>query len=561
MITKIKKTIKGDYTLLQFSFNDEPLPSGFISHFPEVKCRRNFWGRVNQIEISLPHDHVNKFLQRLIKKEYATLNTHLFIDEQDDGTLARLLPPPLPETIVPGFNSEGYWQLIQSLPVNDRRKILAELKSSQVIERAKKLTDELAGNYSVCTNLNNTRLTFLAALLCVQQNKIAINQLATLHLLDSAIRTLYVAPCSYLIYKFRHENKTKILFNFSVFPADEEKNFPNVVERYLYYTIPVPNAKTQAKDLPRKMQRPLVYRFFNFTEIEWEYFCQEMENAPHSEQFVYVLNAPEFGCWSSIIFNIQKHLKCMRVLDIWVDINDEIVTETIILIPSFSMFQAAINAKAKALKRTSLHLQPTYGYLDAESYARIKSTGCIPVAMYLPERKPALQYNSEEGGFRSTVDGHPSETAFAGTIHDVYHAFRELCMSENVANARIRLAEIAKSHPKNRISADHRPIDETLIDGELIFNYPPNKDTIFCKNHRSQGKEIFGDLFYTAAVRKNLDTDLKWAFIYDMVSNKKDWWDSFQIKKTDLRPCDQRIYDKIEASLKDECSLPNKSFN
>jgi hypothetical protein len=49
--------------------------------------------------------------------------------------------------------------------------------------------------------------------------------------------------------------------------------------------------------------------------------------------------------------------------------------------------------------------------------------------LYLPEKLEKLRYTSA-GAFRRTVDGHPMEATYSGAIHDMYHAFRELDMSE-----------------------------------------------------------------------------------------------------------------------------------
>lgn len=457
-------------------------------------------------------------------------------------------PPPTPETAIKGFNSEGYWELIQSLPSDEKQRVLEELESPEIIERAKKLEQELAQNVMTCADLDATRVMFLAALLCLQQNKITKNQLATLHLVDSAIRTLYTSPLTYLIYQFEENNKIKNIF--STFPSSTIKGFPTSVRRYAYNIALVPNAQTKINDLPQRMHEPLICRFFNFTDSEWDSFSEEMEKAPDSEKYVYVLVAPQFGCWSSIIFKIQAVLKCMQVLDWYKETDSGLLKETIMVVPTFSMFQAAINAKAKTLGRQPLKLIPTYYYVEEEQYHRYKSSGHIPMTMYLPEQESRLQYNPQEGKFRTNIDGHPAETAFAGAIHDEYHAFRELQMSENVAEARLRLATIAKNHPKNKMSFDKTAVDEILMDGELIFSYSLSKDTIFDSDCRSQ-KESFGDLFYTPSLKGNLHDDLKRAFIYDMVQNQEDWLENFGIGRDDLKENDQQIYDEIMSELQE----------
>ena len=493
---------------------------------------------------SLPSEEKKKTLTWLLSKNREHSLKYLDqLSPQKNSVTTPSSPPLAPEITIKGFNSEGYWPLIQSLPHDEQPKILAELELPDIIERAQKLEKELASNEMFYDDLDATRTMFLAALLCLQQEKITKNQLASLHLLDSAIRTLYISPYSYLVHQYEDNQKLKSSVVF--FESPKTTSRPTHVLRHHYDTIIVPNEQTKLKDLPKEMQLPLARRFFNFTDTEWDHFCDEMQNAEKSEQYIHILVTPQFGCWSSIIFKIQQVLKCMQILDWYKNTDVGLIKERIMVIPSFSMFQAAINAKAKTFNRKSVQLIPTYYYLDEQQYARYKSVGQIPVTMYLPERESWLQYNSHQGKFRSSVDGHPAETAFAGAIHDVYHAFRELMMSEQVSLARTRLAAVAKIHPKNQLNPAERPIDEVLVDGELIYCYNSSIDSIFDRVGTAQ---IFGDLFYTASIKTRLHDDLKRAFIEDMVQHKDEWLENFNIGKQDLRENDQEIYDEIGKS-------------
>ncbi|KTD56769.1 hypothetical protein Lsan_2929 [Legionella santicrucis] len=434
---------------------------------------------------------------------------------------------------------------MRSLPAEEREYIITELDSNVVIERARLLCKELSKNEMVGLNLEESRILFLAALRNLKENKISVNQLATLHIIDSEIRTLYVNPMIYFIHKYVDDDELTRTFN--LFSLANLQGIPTSVKRYIYNAMILPKTGMSVSDMPWQMRKPLMQRFFNFNNSEWSHFCEEMNKAPSTEQFFHVLVAPEEGCWSSIIANIQKVLKCMRVLDWLVDSKDGLVTEKIMLVPSFSMFQAAINAKAKTLGRNPVELIPTYGYIDPEHYADLKSFGKIAMAMYMPERRITSRYQNERGGFRTKIDGHPSETAFAGAIHDVYHAMREIAMSENVAKARMRLAWIAKNHPKNKLNSSSRPVDDILVDGELIRSYPPEIDTIFDPEYRSPNAESFGDLFYDTSLKSALHEDLKRAFIEDMVVNKEEWKKQYHLGKSDLRNKDQKIYEEIES--------------
>ncbi|WP_419421231.1 hypothetical protein ACNVED_15285 (plasmid) [Legionella sp. D16C41] len=438
---------------------------------------------------------------------------------------------------------DPYNELIQSLPAKVRQNISNELDSRLVTKRAEKLCQELSENTIVGVNLEESRTLFLAALRNLRDKKISVNQLATLHILDSAIRTLYVSPMVYFIHKYVN-GEGNLTRTFNLFALTNLKGMPTSVKRFTYNTVVMPTEDTSLSDMPWRMQKPLMQRFFNFNKAEWDQFCNEMAQAPVTEQFFYILVAPEEGCWSSIIANIQKVLKCMRVLDWLVKSKDDgLIEEKIMLVPSFTMFQAAINAKAKTLGRTPVELIPTYGYIEAEHYANLKSFGKIAMAMYFPEENIYQRYNNTQGSFRTKIDGHPVETAFAGAIHDVYHALREMAMSENVAQARMRLAFIAKHHPKNKLNNESRPVDEILVDGELIHSYSVDVDTVFDPEYRPAHAESFGDLFYKFTLHK----DLKRAFIEDMVVNKEEWQSQYQLSKSDLRENDQKIFDEIES--------------
>lgn len=126
---------------------------------------------------------------------------------------------------------------------------------------------------------------------------------------------------------------------------------------------------------------------------------------------------------------------------------------------------------------------------------------------------------------------------------------REMAMSENVAKARMRLASIAKTHPQNRINPDSRAMDDILIDGELIYSYPPEIDTMFDPEHRSPQAEVFGRIFHTNTVKVFLHADLKRAFIEDMVKNKSLWQEQYGLSRADLVIEDQPIYDEIQANF------------
>jgi hypothetical protein len=444
--------------------------------------------------------------------------------------------------------NSSYDELVRSIPETEKSSVLRELNSDTIVRSAEKLKEQLDKLEMVGLDLKGSRTLFLAALRGVKLKQISAAQLATLHILDSAIRTLYTNPMVYFIHRYV-DSKSEISTTMNMFYLTNLQGMPTAVKRFSYELILTPKEDMQVSDLPWRMQKPLPRRFFNLTDSEWAVFCKEMSDAPKSEQYYHVLNAPEEGCWSSITSKIQKVLKCMRVLDWMADSKKGLLTESIMVIPSFTMFQAALTAKAHTLERNPVQLIPTYGYIEAEHYAELKASGKIALALYLPETMASMRYQANMGNFRTKIDGHPSETAFCGAIHDVYHAMREMAMSENVAKARMRLASIAQTHPRNKINPDSRAVDDILVDGELIHSYPPELDTMFDPEYRSSQAEIFGRIFYTNTLKSFLHADLKRAFIEDMVKNKSLWQEQFGLSKADLVIEDRPIYDEIQAGL------------
>lgn len=438
-----------------------------------------------------------------------------------------------------------YAEIIRSIPEDERDTILSELDNNREIRaRAEKLLRELSRSDLIGLNLDESRTLFLAALKNLKESKITVAQFASIHILDSAIRTLYTQPMVHLIYHYVNDGRGQRTYN--TFPLDILKGMPTSVQQYRFDYVIFSQEGMRKGELPRRMQQPPARRFFNFNDAEWAFFCNQMQEAPQSEQFYRVLIAPAAGCWSSIVHSIQKLLKCMQVLD-WYKKTAEgdIIEENIMLVPSFTMFQSALNAKAYALNRESVRLIPTYGLMEPSRYATLKASGNIAMTMYLPESSSRLRYENQMGRFRNTIDGHPMETAFAGVIHDVYHAMREMAMSENVARARMRLAEIARNHPNNKFNNNSRLVDDILVDGELIYSYSLDRDTMFDPNNRPEQAQPFGMMFYIRSLKSNLHPDLKYAFIEDMVKNKDMWAARYQLGRNDLIESDRIIYDGL----------------
>ncbi|TAL64897.1 MAG: hypothetical protein EPN84_02535, partial [Legionella sp.] len=217
----------------------------------------------------------------------------MFETTKDTSNQNKSIPPApsFSENDVKGYTSPGYWQLVKSLNPELREETLAELKTPEVISRANELGQELARNEYV-RNDSTTRITFLAALLSLQRNTITVNQLATLHLLDSAIRTLYTSPLFYLRYTFFDKGSQKNTYQINPVSTN---GLPSLVRKLKYDVLPLPNNEVTIGELPKRMQSPLIVRFFNFTDSEWDHFQNEIKDAPISEQSFHILTAPDEG--------------------------------------------------------------------------------------------------------------------------------------------------------------------------------------------------------------------------------------------------------------------------
>jgi hypothetical protein len=431
----------------------------------------------------------------------------------------------------------AYEFLLHSIPNHDRTNIKNELESQIIIEMAKNIGEKFVSRFPgelVCNE--NTRDIFLAALLCVKQRTMSTNQLASLHLLDAAVRTLYSNPVAYLVDRHKSADHP---YSRAFIPVIS-KVVPQREFLVMHYdSIVTTNFTMPIEDLPEFMQPPLMKRFFNFNEQEWNYFCDKMSNACESEKYFSVLVAPEGGCWSAVIAHIQILTYCMPILNWLREESGRYYEEFIMLAPSFTMLQEAINAKANTLKRTPIELIPSYDYLQDHQVA-IRSAAKI----VMPERDPSVRNRMNMSNFRRTIDGHFFESTFAGALRSVHHALREMMMLENVAKARMHLAKIAEKHPHN-ILALNKSVSDILIEGTLIFSYPVKVDTIFNPAYRPKSRQTFGDLFYADALKDILHADLKRAFIEDMVINEQLWKNEFKITKSDLLKVDREIFDAI----------------
>ncbi len=452
-------------------------------------------------------------------------------------------PPPVkPEISVPGYNVPGYMRLIASVPEYERKMLLNELDSGVVSNHAKILLEKYESGHLSIGNLDESRNNFLAALKCLQQGKLTVEQVASLHIWDSAMRLYYTDAAGVrLVYEYVKEGGVHRSTLMS--PAASEGR-PTECQVFRY--------KTSNHDIHDTLNPhidgvniPLVQQFFNFTQDEYQNFCHAMKKAPETEKQFMLLIRPQEGCVSSLLPKLSQVVSCMQDMKIWVPKNDGFVEHVkVALIPSFTMLQAVLDVKAKTLGNAPVQLIPTYYMLDQNDYARLKLTRQLAVGLYLPKAYQA--HSSDDRRYLQTVDGYAQELPYASIMHDFYHALRELTMERSVADARWRLAAILRDGP----------VETKIIDGELINSYSRSMDTIRVHKSRSIEAELFGDLLASL----KLTSEQKLACIRDMVVHRDEWRENFKLSHRDLSVEDRKIYNALAAQYYDEYNLTDESL-
>ncbi len=456
--------------------------------------------------------------------------------------------PPLPSH--PGFYVPGYSRLVQSLPEEEKQKFDSEDPS--IIPQEIK-----ACAYSIisCCPLialdgNLARRVTLTALKALEQQLITVEQLASFHILDGALRDLVTHSAFYQVQKTviqgNLERKTTLCESSKKDINELRRRLKDLIKPYTYDAIIKidPALLSSWESMPTT---PLLQSFFNFNQTQWNDFCHILKSKPPSEQIYYTINAPCLGSWSPLISRIQEMIRPLQTQKIFAIHSEGITTESLIIVPSFSMLQAFIDVTAKTFGRKPPQLVPTYYRLNDKDYARLKVTGQIPISLYFPEASADKRYQWSNPQFKGLIDGFEQEGPFASALHDVYHALRELEMTEKMRDACYYLANLAEQHPKNSKDENSIPVSELLIDGELILCNFRHPLSVF-KNNNIEANTfefIFGDIFHFRTIKMSLHDDLKSAFITDMVRHKQRWKEHFGLGREDLREAEQKMYDAI----------------
>lgn len=470
------------------------------------------------------------------------------------------------------FQDPRATKLFQSIPKIELTILNRELASINK-KSAEALAKRINKGENVALEIRDSRKTMTIAFKALSLDLITFEQFSSFHIIDAALRDS--------------------ITNVSVFEYDFENSMHSTYN-------PMPNRYHQAKKLSSKKRlkydskidgEKSIKTYFRLSKEEWGLFCSAMEKAALSEKKFYLINAPKHHCWSSLLTKIQE------VSTVFDSPNKKII------IPSFSMFQNAIHVKAKMKNRKSLNLQPIYGLSDPKKYSEDKEKGIVHTCFYYPEHNPNQRYNNDNPLFRSLVDDHKKTGPFAAFLHDIYHTLRELEMTENHRKATWRLIKIAKKYEeeiwqqftevqeKRKITRDQllnhlteisnkasqqsieipekernlliqlnelehaRIIIDELIDGELIFSYPPKKKPEEAFIRGNIGNQKFGGLFRSDpdffGITELLTPKIKKYFIQDMVENKKFWREEYNLGMEDLYEEELFLYEKIAEELLD----------
>ena len=413
-------------------------------------------------------------------------------------------------------------RLLKFLPTEEKKALSRDLRLA-----SKKDAVELAGRINKGENVawdgDKMRQTTVLALKALKMNLITLEQLASIHLIDGATRDLVTHP--YLFYTFEGERSYLPMGKFANHERGTKVNFPynSIVDQDGY--------------------EPALKRFFCMTNKEWKGFCSAMESAPFSEKRFYLIPEPEHGTWSAIVPGIQNITKLCHPITPREKFTQSLDTYNFVVVPSFSIWQHALNEKISSLgQRKPPRLQPTYGLSEEKDYLRERDKR-MPLALYFPESDPLKRYNNENEEFRRNIDGFKKEGPYAASIHDVYHLLRIGSVPKNITDALAYMVEITQNHSDDQISSKSKAIYDLLADGELIYCCPPKLDTCFDRDP-GQPKDCFGDILEHETLISSYP--LKEFILKDMVLNKAMWRKKFQIGKEDLLSEEQEIYTAVE---------------
>lgn len=258
--------------------------------------------------------------------------------------------------------------------------------------------------------------------------------------------------------------------------------------------------------------------FFSLTDFGYSKFIESLRNAPFLERVFYTFNVPLGSpiSWSPMYDQIRGACGYFGLVDVEPVLQYGSCKQQMLVVPSFSMLQAFLHA---IYPDSAVTLIPMLGKCSTRT-----------IEKNVLEGKRILNIGMKGAEVRIVTDEHYAGP-LVSSLHDLYHAERYSRIKRNEQLALIKVNKIfGKALANSPENKDLNHLKWRLIDGELH-----NSVVI---------KERFGTLFGL----KNLPWKPPFIelVISDMVHEKKEWREEFQLSRDDLLEPEQKLYDQIE---------------
>ncbi|MEC7839298.1 MAG: hypothetical protein VX777_04585 [Chlamydiota bacterium] len=432
-------------------------------------------------------------------------------------------PPPPNSENYPGYDQPGYFRLMGSLSETDRKCVEASFKSVTQNQLSAFVDVIKEGRFHKFRKEEEMYTNNVMALLALQKGLLSVNQVATMLFCDAAVTTLISHKLSY--FHFQRVENGKDIRSTTVSEGSFCQSDPSEIRYESYKYLGLGNDVSKDKVVTifgEEFCKPILQRFFGFSDILWRKFCEKLESEEisDSERFFYINTIPKFGCWSGIVSEINEVLSKILQPQFLISQLDsgKLLKEKVMITPSFSMYQLFLDVLSTFCSLRKIKLVPTYGLSGQNFYTNLKVAGQVAVSLYFPEKKSWLAYDFENPDFKVKVDGWVREGTLAVIIHDIYHSIRELWFTESCSIMRFFFAEIA------RALGDEQTCYQ-LIDGEVL----------------TQSQASIGNIFNTIKPEERV----KNAMIQFMVDEALTLGRDYNIGRNDLEESDRKLYDKL----------------
>lgn len=364
---------------------------------------------------------------------------------------------------------ESYQRLIKNL--SEEEKNLLEKEQRELTEKdTLNFVNNLNKHFiSYSYDSYEARKTTLIALNALKSQSIpfSVAQLATYHILNAAIHDLNINQGFYTQIRYVDCNQELKTLNLTQ-PTDPGKIssplFPTLTPYRFDETFALSVDKTEVNNT-----NPILKLFFDLSDIEWALFCENIKNAPESEQYYTTIPVPEIGSWSINFSRLQSLVRPFQTQKIAKEHKYGVTDELNLIIPSFTMFQTFVDVRAKTYERDSVKLVPLYQN-SQNTYNDVIDGEHVPLGLYFPESDATQRYSWKNLKFKGPLNGEENiEGPLARIFNNMFCALRELEMPKEWRQASLRLAKIAKDHPNDKIAESQQAISVFFNKGELLI--------------------------------------------------------------------------------------------